>query len=163
MLTTMARLLDALALGPGQPDPGLPHPAAQRLSRHPHIMTFGQLLGGQRRTKVRVVLPDQRDGLITHDIRQAVVRRPTTPPVCNRRRTACAVSLQQPMGLPQADPHQIGRRHGRQPTAIEPRQDINPIQLSLAHQHHTHRIRSLQTSRTRGGRLTFQLCSVLTF
>jgi hypothetical protein len=26
--------------------------------------------------------------------------------------------------------------------AIEPRQDINPIQLSLAHQHHTHRIPS---------------------
>jgi hypothetical protein len=57
----------------------------------------------------------------------------------------------------------IGRHQGCQPTAIEPRQDINPIQLSLAHQHHTHRIRSLQTSRPRGRRLTFQLCSVLTF
>jgi hypothetical protein len=44
------------------------------------------------------------------------------------------------------DPHQFGRRQGRQPTAIEPRQYINPIQLSLAHQHHTHRIRSHETS-----------------
>jgi len=59
MLTTMARLLDAFALRPGQPDSGLPHPAAQRLSRHAHIMALAQLLGGQRRTKVRVVLPDQ--------------------------------------------------------------------------------------------------------
>lgn len=66
-------------------------------------------------------------------------------------------------GLPLGKAHQIGRRRGRQPTAIEPRQNINPIQLSFAHQHHTHRIRSLQTSRPRGRRLTFQLCSVLTF
>src|SRR6267142_982907 len=108
MLTTMTRLLDAFALRPGQPDSGLPHPAAQRLSRHAHIMALAQLLGGQRRAKVRVVLPDQRDGVITHDIRQAFVRRLTTPPVRNRRRTATAVSLQPPMGLPQADPHQIG-------------------------------------------------------
>ena len=42
-----------------------------------------KLLGGQRRTKVRVVLPDQRDGVITHDIRQAVDGRP-------RRRFAIA-------------------------------------------------------------------------
>jgi hypothetical protein len=41
------------------------------------------------------------------------------------------------MGLSLGDPHQIGRRRGRQSTAIEPRQNINPIQLSLAHQHPT--------------------------
>src|SRR3981081_4503494 len=40
MLTAMTRLLDASALRPGQPDSGPPHPAAQRLSRHPHIMTL---------------------------------------------------------------------------------------------------------------------------
>src|ERR1700716_2999561 len=99
MLTAMTRLLDAPALRPGQPDSGPPHPAAQRLSRHPHIMTLAQLLRRQRRTKVRVVLPNQRDGVITHDIRQAVVRRPTTPPVRYRRRTAITVSLQQSMGF----------------------------------------------------------------
>jgi hypothetical protein len=51
------------------------------------------------------------------------------------------------MGLPPGEPHQIGRRRGRQSAAIESRKDINAIQLSFAHQHHTHRIRSLQTSR----------------
>jgi hypothetical protein len=66
------------------------------------------------------------------------------------------------MGLAQGEPHQIGRRRARQPTTIEPRQYINAIQLSLAHQHQTHRIRSLQTS-PGGRRLTFQLCSGLTF
>ena len=69
VLTAMTRLLDASALRPGQPDSGLPHPATQRLSRHAHIMALAQLLGRQRRTKVRVVLPDQRNGVITHDIR----------------------------------------------------------------------------------------------
>ena len=73
MFTTMARLLDAFALRPGQPDPGLPHPAAQRLSRNTHVMALVQLLGGQCRTKVRIVLPDQRDGVITHDVRQSIV------------------------------------------------------------------------------------------
>src|SRR5260370_33452510 len=107
MLTTMARLLDAFALRPGQPDSSLAHPAAQRLSRHAHIMALAQLLGRQRRTKVRVALPDQRDGVITHDIRQAAVRRPTTPPDRNRRRTPIAVSPQQPMSLTLADTHQI--------------------------------------------------------
>src|ERR1700726_5232683 len=43
MLTAMTRLLDASALHPGQPDSGPPHPAAQRLSRHPHIMTLAHL------------------------------------------------------------------------------------------------------------------------
>jgi hypothetical protein len=38
MFTTMSRLLDAFALRPRQPNPGLPHPAAQRLSRHAYIV-----------------------------------------------------------------------------------------------------------------------------
>jgi hypothetical protein len=110
----------------------------------------------------RIELPNQRDVVIAHDIRQVVIRRPTTP-VRNRSRTAIAVSLQQPMRMPQGEPHQNGRRSDRQLTTIEPRQYVNPLQLSFAHQHHTHRIRSLQTSQPGGRRLTFQLCSVLTF
>ena len=48
-------------------------------------------------------------------------------------------------GRPPREAHQIGRRRSRQPATIKPRQNINPIQLSLAHQHHPHRIPSLQT------------------
>src|SRR5258706_7331816 len=59
MLTTMARLLDAFALRPGQPDSGPPHPATQRLSRHTHVMALAQLLRRQRRTKICVVFPNQ--------------------------------------------------------------------------------------------------------
>jgi len=53
-------------------------------------MTFGQLLGRKSRTKICVVLSNQRNRMITHNVGQAVVRRPTTPPVRNRRRTAIA-------------------------------------------------------------------------
>jgi putative tricarboxylic transport membrane protein len=41
MLTTMARLLDAFALRPRQPDSGLPHPAAQRLSAFASFVGMG--------------------------------------------------------------------------------------------------------------------------
>jgi hypothetical protein len=54
------------------------------------------------------------------------------------------------MRLPQGEPHQNGRGSDRQLTAIEPRQYVNPIS-SFAHQHHTHRIRSLETSRDQEG------------
>jgi hypothetical protein len=49
------------------------------------------------------------------------------------------------VGLPRREAHQIGRRRSRQPATIKPRQNINPIQLPLAHQHNTHWIPSLQT------------------
>jgi hypothetical protein len=114
------------------------------------------------RPRVRVVLPDRLDGMITNDIRQAVVRKSTTPPVRNSSRTAIAVSLQQPMGLAQGEPHQIGRRRARQPTAIEPRQYINAIQLSLAHQHYKSDPQPPNLT-TRRQRTNIQLCSVLTF
>jgi hypothetical protein len=101
MFTPKPRLLDAFALRPWQPDAGLPHPAAQCLSRQPYIMTLASFSAASVGPKVRVVLADQLDGMITNDIRQAVVRRST------RRRfaiaaAAIAVSLQQPMGLARA-------------------------------------------------------------
>jgi hypothetical protein len=66
------------------------------------------------------------------------------------------------VGLPPREAHQIGRRRSRQPATIEPRQNINPIQLSLAHHHHAHRNDSLRTPK-KEQKLTSLLCSVLTF
>src|SRR3984957_16554122 len=74
MLAAMPRLLDALALSAGYPDPRLPHPTAQRLPRNFEIMTLCQLLGCECRSKVCVALPHQSDRMIAHHIRQAVVR-----------------------------------------------------------------------------------------
>jgi hypothetical protein len=66
-------------------------------------MAFGQLLGGQRRA-----------GGYSMAGHAAGWR--------SQVRTASAVALQQPMGLPLGDPHQIGRRQGRQPATINKRE-----------------------------------------
>jgi len=124
-------------------------------------MTFSQLLGRQRRTEIGIMLANQSNRMIAHSVGQAVVRRLAAPPVRNRCCAAITVALQQPMRLSRRQLHQIGRRRSRQTASIKPNQNLNPIQLSLAHQHYTHRIPSLQTPT--GQRLTFQLCSVLTF
>src|SRR6202035_1645440 len=75
MLAAMPRLLDALALSAGYPDPRLPHPAAQRPPRNFEIMKLCQLLGRECRSKVCVV--HQSDRMIANHIRQAVVRGTT--------------------------------------------------------------------------------------
>ena len=79
MLTPIVRLLDPPACGPRQPDPGLPHPSAQRLPRHLQVMTFSQLRGRQRWTEIGVMLADQRNRMIAFG--QAVVRRLAPPPI----------------------------------------------------------------------------------
>src|ERR1700721_1137961 len=79
MLAAMPRLLDALALSAGYPDPLLPHPTAQRLPRNFEIMTLCQLLGCECRSKVCVALPHQSDRMIasgcSRDARGAGWRR----------------------------------------------------------------------------------------
>jgi hypothetical protein len=83
MLAAMPGLLDALAFSAGHPDPGLPHPAAQRLPRNFEIMTLCKLLSRECRSKVCVALPHQGDRMIANHIRQAVVRGPTAALVGN--------------------------------------------------------------------------------
>jgi len=68
-------------------------PCLERLPRYPQLMAFSQLLGCQRRTEICVMLWHQRNCMIAHNIGQAVVRRPATPPVGNRRCAAITVAL----------------------------------------------------------------------
>src|ERR1019366_1063341 len=60
MLAAMPRLLDALALSAGYPDPRLPHPTAQRLPR---------IQCGDRRIAGKVALQDVDDDRINLDAR----------------------------------------------------------------------------------------------
>src|SRR3954470_14794723 len=72
VFTAMARLVKALAFGPRPPDPGLDHPAAQRLARDPHIVAVRELLGSQGWAEIRIMLAHQGDGLVAQNIRQAI-------------------------------------------------------------------------------------------
>src|ERR1700721_1980803 len=107
MLAAMPRLLDALALSTGYPDPRLPHPAAQRLPRNFEIMTLCQLLGRECRSKVCVALPHQSDRMIANHIRQAVVRGTTTALVGDGRSAAIPIPSQQSIRLPWRYRHQL--------------------------------------------------------
>jgi hypothetical protein len=72
------------------------------------------------------------------------------------------LSVQQPISLPRCYIHQAGRSEDGESIAIQPCQNIKTVQLALAHQHHTRRNDSLQSPQ-RDQKLTFELCSVLTF
>src|SRR5918998_1721261 len=108
MLTTIARLVKAFALGTWQPDPGLDHPGAQRLAGDPQSVALRKLLGCQRRAEIRVVLPHQADGMVPQDLRQAVVGGPAATAICNPGRAVLAKTAPQAVDLTLTDLQQLG-------------------------------------------------------
>ena len=155
VLTAMARLVKALAFGPRPPDPGLDHPAAQRLARDPQIVAVRELLGSQGWAEIRIMLAHQGDGLVAQDIRQAIVGGPAATAICDRSRTAISKAAHQTIDLTLTDPQQ--RRGGRwgETAALKAGQNIDPVEFSFAHQHHAHQICRLRPLIPKGRRLTF--------
>ena len=155
MLAAMARLVKALALGPRQPEPGLDHPAAQRLARDPQIVALRELLGRQGRAEIRIMLPHQADGMVAQDIRQAIVGGAAATAIGDPSRTALAKAALQAVDLTLTDPQQLGGRRWGETAALQAGQDIDPVEFSFAHQHHAHQICRLRSSIPKGRRLTF--------
>ena len=76
----VARLVQAaLPLGPVHPQPGLNHPAPQRLPAERDAVQLRQLLRRQRGPEVRIALAHERQGGVADRFRLAPVRRPATP------------------------------------------------------------------------------------
>src|SRR5215212_7653340 len=150
----MARLVKALALGSRPPDPDLDHPAAQRLARDPHIVAVRELLGGQGWAEVRIVLAHQGDGMVAQDIRETIVGRSAAAPIRNPRWTAIPKAAHQTIDLTLTDPQQ--RRGGPwgETAALKAGQNIDPVEVSFAHQHHAHQICRLRPLIPKGRRLT---------
>src|SRR3954451_13766532 len=150
MLAAVARLVKALALGPRPPDPG----AAQRLARDPQIVAILELLGGQGWAEVRIVLAHQDYGLVAQDIREAIVGGSAATTIRDRSRTTIPKAAPQAIDLTLTDPQQ--RRGGPwgETAALKAGQNIDPVQLSFAHQHHAHQFRSLRFPIPKGRRLT---------
>jgi hypothetical protein len=96
-LVTQARLVKRPALTARQPQPVLNHPGPQRLARYRKPMLLRQLLGRQRRPEVGVALADQGRSQVPHAVADAVVRRPATRLVPQRRRAILAKCPQQPL------------------------------------------------------------------
>src|SRR3954470_12791335 len=155
MLAAVARLVKALAFGPRPPDPGLDHPAAQRLARDPHIVAILELLGSQGWAEVRIVLAHQGYGMVAQDIREAIVGGSAAAPIRDRSWTAIPKAAPQAIDLTLTDLQQGGGRTWGETAALKAGQDIDPVQLSFAHQHHAHQFRSLRFPIPKGRRLTF--------
>src|SRR4051795_5279982 len=138
----------------GPPDPGLDHPAAQRLARDPHIVAVRELLGSQGWAEIRIMLAHQGDGLVAQDIRQAIVGGPAATAICDRSRTALSKAAHQTIDLTLTDPQQ--RRGGPwgETAALKAGQNIDPVEVSFAHQHHAHQICRLRPLIPKGRRLT---------
>src|SRR3954453_22539310 len=155
VFTAMARLVKALAFGPRPPDPGLDHPAAQRLARDPHIVAVRELLGRQGWAEIRIMLAHQGDGLVAQDIRQAIVGGPAATAICDRSRTALSKAAPQSLALTPTAPQRAASRTWGETAALKAGQDIDPVEFSFAHQHHAHQICRLRSSIPKDRRLTF--------
>src|SRR3546814_630949 len=76
---TIARLIGARAArNTISPDTGLAHQLSQRLARSADVMTLGQILGCQCRSKIMIMFSDKRNNLIPDCIIHAPVARSAT-------------------------------------------------------------------------------------
>lgn len=154
-LPAQARLVKRAALLAGQPYPGVLHPLAQRLTGHLQPMFFAQLLCRQRRTEIGVVFLDQRHGKSSNRRIDPVVRSPAARLVPDRRRALGPEPLQQPMNLPPTQSQQVRRSLRRHPTLYDLAQNLDPVQLALAHDHQSHGHTPFPSRR---GSVTLLLC-----
>src|SRR3954452_18173441 len=127
----MARLVKALALGPRPPDPGLDHPAAQRLARDPQIVAVCELLGGQGWAEVCIVLAHQGYGLVAHDIREAIVGGSAATAIRDRSPTTILKAAPQAVDLTLTDLQQGGSRTWGETAALKSGQDLDPARISI--------------------------------
>ena len=129
-----ARLVKRPTLLARQPQPVMQHPLAQGLARDLQPVIRGQLLGGQRRAEIRVALPDERQRVVPDGRIDAVVRGPAAGLVTDRSRASGIEHLQEPMNLARTEIQHVGRRANRHPPLHDLAQDLDAVQLALAHQ-----------------------------
>ena len=136
--TPQPRLMERPPLLARQPQSGLRHPAAQRLARHTQTIPLGKLLRRQGRSEIRIAFANQRHRIIPDTVAGPVVRRPADRLVPDRRRTTSAHTLQQPADLALAQIKHMCRRYQRHPAGNNLRQNLDPLQIALAHRYQSH-------------------------
>ncbi len=132
------RLMKRPALLARQPEAGISHPAAHRLARYTQPITLGQLLRRQCRPEIRIALANQRHCIIANPVADPVVRRTTDCLVPDRRRTVSAHPFQKTADLARAQIKHMRRRHYRHPASNHLRQNLDPLQIALAHGDQSH-------------------------
>jgi len=92
----------------------------------------------QRRPEIRIALADQRQGIVALGGVNEVVRSTAARPVPDRRRAIRAIPLEQPEDLAPGQPQQVRAALDIDPTVIDLRQNLDTVQLALAHHNPSH-------------------------
>ena len=121
-----------------QPEPIRDHPFAQRLARNMHAISFGQLLGHQCRAKVGIAFAHERHRVGAQAIADPVVRRSPARLVPDRCSTFLPEDLQQPLNLTLTQAQHCRRMRHRHAAFHNTGQNLDPVNLALAHQHPSH-------------------------
>ncbi len=146
----MAGLIDARqTLLAALPDAFNQHPLSERLHANPQTMPLGQLLGGQRWAKVRVLRLDQRQDFRPHDRWMAAVAWLATTLGRQRGRTVRPILLGKPEDLTRRQTHQLRRLRHSEPSQLQIPQHLHAIDLPPAHRNHRHQPNAPQTDRRR--------------
>jgi hypothetical protein len=102
-------------------------------------VTFKQLLSGERRTEVRVMLAHQRQDRALEGLTTFAIARPTALTGNQRRRPIRFKRTAQAENLAPANAHQRGSRIWCEPTIREADHHTQPAHLPIAHLDHRHR------------------------
>jgi hypothetical protein len=141
------------------PEAGGDHPTSDRLAAQADAVQLAQLLGGQRRTTVRVALADDRQRRGADIIGLAPVARPAALLGDQTLDAAGPQRLQQPQRLPSTDAQQLGGGRRRQSLTIQIAQHLQPRQFLVAHAPNRHP----KPSRQHAGRVTCLTGTGVTF
>src|SRR6266404_3486155 len=162
-LAPMARLVNTPApLFAVEPQPLGDHPFAQGLAGERKAVLSGELLGGQRRAEIGVVLAHDPQNRRADCLRSLAIARPAAFLRDQSRRALGPKRLQQPPHLALAALQQPRRRTNRQTAPIDVPQHRKTPQLPIAHAQHLHRHRPPQPAK-RPRRLTSLTGTALTF
>jgi hypothetical protein len=91
-----------------------------------------------RRPETRIALANQRYRIIANAVADPVVRRSANRLVPDRRRAVRAHPLQKPTDLAGAQIKHMRRRHHGHPAVDHLRQNLDPLQITLAHRNQSH-------------------------
>jgi len=115
-IAAMSGLVDWLETLPAVlPDSFGQHPAPHGFDAQTQPVTLSQLLGSQRRAKVRVIRLDERERFGSNDRRIGTVARLAASLRQQRRRPIRPINLQQPEHLARRHKHQLRGFSSRNP------------------------------------------------
>ena len=122
---------------------------------------FRQHLGRQCRSEILILFFDQGYGIVALGVMDLVVRCLAARLVPDPGTAFGAVRLEQPKHLSSGHVQQIRAVLDTQPSIIDLRQHLDPVEVTLAHHHPSHVCSLCLLSSA--GRVTFLNCTWVTF